>query len=394
MSDPVRQDVVVVGGGVAGLMATIAFGRAGYTVTCLDPAPPGGSTDLRSTAFLMPAVRMMEEAGLWSELAPHAAELRVMRLCDSGGADNIVREQVDFAAAEIGEERFGWNVPNAVLRPAMIALAESIEGVTLRMGVGARGLLARSSAARVTADDGTRYDAALMVAADGRNSPMREALGIDTRTFRYGQKAMVFHVSHPAPHHGVSTELHRTGGPFTLVPLPDGEDGTHRSAVVWMETGPNVARLMALDDAALNAEATARSCGVLGPLTLAGKRIAWPIISQEARALTGPHSALIAEAAHVMPPIGAQGLNTSFADIRALLDAAGREALGSEQMLDLYAQARSRDIAIRERGVAALNLAAFAEAQPLRDLRRAGLHTLASLAPLRRTAIRRGMGLA
>lgn len=392
-----KTDILVAGGGVAGLMAAMSFAQIGYSVICVDPSPPvsdrgDARADLRSTAFLMPAVEMMQEVALWPLLAPHAAELRVMRLCDSGGVENGIREQVDFDAAEIGYERFGWNIPNWALRDTMIGHAARFETLDLRMGRAVKSMLPRTNAARITLDDGARIEAKLVVAADGRNSLIREILDIPSRITRYGQKGIVFAARHPEPHDGISTELHRTGGPFTLVPLPD-EGGTHRSAIVWMETGPNVADLMALDDDAFSAAATQRSCNILGPLQVEGGRRSWPIISQQAESLIGVRTALIAEAAHVMPPIGAQGLNTSFADIRALIDAAGRNGIGSEQMLDDYAQARQRDITLRERGVEMLNRAALTDAQPLRDLRRSGLRLLGGLAPMRHAAIRRGMGL-
>lgn len=392
-----KTDVLVAGGGVAGLMAAMSFAKLGYDVICVDPAPPvsdrsDARTDLRSTAFLMPAVDMMQDVDLWPHLAAHAAELRVMRLCDSGGVENEVREQVDFAATEIGHDRFGWNVPNWALRDTMAEHAASFPTLDLRMGRAVKHMLPRTNAARITLDDGTRIEASLVIAADGRDSLIREMLDIPTRITRYGQKGIVFVARHAIPHNGVSTELHRTGGPFTLVPLPDA-DGNHRSAIVWMETGPNAADLMALDDGPFSAAATERSCGILGPLQVEGRRGCWPIISQQATALTGPRTALIAEAAHVMPPIGAQGLNTSFADIRALVDAAGRNGIGSEAMLDDYATARQRDISLRERGVEMLNRAALTDVQALRDLRRSGLRLLGNLAPVRRQAIKRGMGL-
>src|SRR5690606_27539509 len=135
-----------------------------------------------------------------------------------------------------------------------------------------------------------------------------------TTVLRYGQKAVVFAVTHDHPHGGMSTEVHRAGGPFTLVPLPD-LDGRPCSSVVWMAEGPEALRLAALPEDDFAAAATDRSAWVYGPLRLAAKRQVWPIISQIAHRLTGPRAALVAEAAHVVPPIGAQGLNMSLADI-------------------------------------------------------------------------------
>jgi 2-octaprenyl-6-methoxyphenol hydroxylase len=189
--------------------------------------------------------------------------------------------------------------------------------------------------------------------------------------------------------------LFRTaGGPFTLVPLPD-RDGLPCSAVVWMEPGPEAARLSALPDDAFAAAASIRSCHVMGPLTLASRRMSWPIISQIAEAMTGERTALIAEAAHVVPPIGAQGLNMSLADIAFLLDLAraDRAGLGGQSMLARYARTRHPDIRLRVAGIDALNRAAMAGGQVFRDLRAQGLRALYGASPLRKILMRKGLGV-
>ena len=244
--------------------------------------------------------------------------------------------------------------------------------------------------------DGTQVRAALVVAADGRDSAVREGLGIAVRRWGYGQKAVVFTVTHPLPHDGVSTEIHRSGGPFTLVPLND-RDGAPASAVVWMEEGPRAAELARIPTDAFEAALNARSCGVLGPLSLASPRRLWPIVTQVAARLDGPRAALVAEAAHVVPPIGAQGLNMSLRDIATLLDLCvdARDAggdIGAAELLARYHRARHGDVLLRIAGLDALNRAAMAGAWPLRDLRRTGLRALAGVAPLRRAAMRLGLG--
>ncbi len=139
-----------------------------------------------------------------------------------------------------------------------------------------------------------------------------------------------------------------------------------------------------------------RACGVLGTLRLASPRRVWPIVTQVAGRLVGPRAALVAEAAHVVPPIGAQGLNMSLADIATLLDlaiaarGAGRD-IGAPDLLARYHRARYPQILLRIAGLDALNRAAIAGARPLRDLRRAGLKTLHGLPPLRRAAMRLGL---
>ncbi len=392
-------DILISGGGVAGLAAAAAFGSAGFSVICVDPAPPvteetDAGADMRTTAFLQPARKVLEEAGLWSRLAPHAAALRIMRIVDAGGEEPEPRIVKDFDAAEIGEEPFGWNFPNWLLRREMVARLAELPSVDFRPGTATKAVLTREAEARVTLSDGAQISARLLIAADGRSSPVREALGIGVKTIRYGQKALAFAVTHPIPHDNVSTEIHRSGGPFTLVPLPD-RDGRPCSAVVWMERGPEVLRLAALPVAEFEAEMFARSAGLFGPLSLATRRSVWPIISQIADRFEAERCALLAEAAHVVPPIGAQGLNMSLADLACLLDLAraAPERLGDRAMLTTYHRRRWPEVKARVTGIDLLNRTSMLGAQPLRNLRAAALNALYSLGPVRKTLMKAGLGM-
>ena len=394
-------DVLVAGGGVAGLTAAAAFASAGFRVLCVDPVPPVVSaeaegSDLRSTAFLLPALELLDRAGLKARLEPFAAPLRVMRIVDAGGAEGVVRATADFRAEETGAELFGWNLPNWFLRREMVARLAELPGAELRAGVRVERVTPRSAGAIVALSGGEQARAALVIAADGRDSPLRRSLGIGARRWGYGQKALVFTVAHERAHEGVSTEIHRSGGPFTLVPLPD-RDGEPQSAVVWMERGSRVAALAALPDEAFGEAATARSCGLLGRLRPVGRRAVWPIVTQVAARLDGPRTALVAEAAHVVPPIGAQGLNMSLRDIATLLDLAeaARSAgadIGAAPLLADYHRRRHGDMLLRVAGIDALNRAAIAGARPLRELRALGLAALHGVGPLRRQAMRLGLG--
>ncbi|WP_322866354.1 UbiH/UbiF family hydroxylase [Aquicoccus sp. G2-2] len=391
-------DIVVSGGGVAGLSAAAVFGSAGFSVLCVDPAPPitnreSDGADLRTTAFLQPARALFEFAGLWSQLAPHAAALQTMRIVDAGGSTPEPRISKDFNASDISEQPFGWNLPNWLLRREIVARLDEMDNVTFRPGTATTKRFTRESEAHITLSDGTIARTKLLIAADGRNSPMREAAGIPVETTRYGQKALAFAVTHPIPHDNVSTEIHRSGGPFTLVPLPD-HNGLPSSAVVWMERGGEALRLHTLEKSAFEAEMNARSCLLYGPLTLASRRTIWPIISQVAQRMWAERTALVAEAAHVVPPIGAQGLNMSLGDIAALLDLAQADPanLGSRKMLETYHRRRHLEIRARVAGIDALNRASMLDAQPLRDLRAAGLNALYSLGPVRKTMMRLGLG--
>nr|MCU0816936.1 FAD-dependent monooxygenase [Cypionkella sp.] len=237
MHSATRQetDILISGGGVAGLTAAAAFGSAGFRVICVDPTPPVTSdaeegADLRTTAFLHPSIPVLEAAGLWSRLEPHAAALQVMRIIDAGGVEATPRIIKDFDAADLSDLPFGWNLPNWLLRREMVARLGDLPNVSFRPGTATTRMVTRQTEALVTLSDATT---------------IRQALNIPVETIRYGQKALAFAVRHPQPHNNVSTEIHRSGGPFTLVPLPD-RDGQPRSAVVWMETGANIARLQSL----------------------------------------------------------------------------------------------------------------------------------------------------
>lgn len=399
MSNGMKQvDIFISGGGVAGLTAAAAFGAAGFSVLIADPMPPiidqkADGADLRTTAFLQPARDFLIAAGLWDRLAPFATPLQIMRIVDAGGADPTPRVTRDFDAADLGDLPFGWNLSNWLLRRELLARLSELPNVDFRAGVGFASLLTRTDEARVTLTDGTRITTKLVIGADGRTSSVRQATGINAKTNRYGQKAVTFAVTHDAPHNNVSTEVHRTGGPFTLVPLPD-QDGKPCSAVVWMEDGPEALRLAALPELDFNHEATARSAGTYGPLKLASRRMVWPIISQIANRMSAERVALVAEAAHVVPPIGAQGLNMSLADLACLLDLAttSPDTLGDAGMLAEYHSTRHRDISLRVKGVDLLNRASRAENPLLRDMRAKGVEALYSFAPLRKTIMRLGLG--
>ena len=378
-----RFDVIVAGGGIAGLTAACAMGAEGRRVVVLDPSPSDAPPDRRTTAFLQPARDLLEEVGAWARLGDAPTPLAEMRVVDLGGGRPV---STAFSASEVSDRPFGWNVVNAAMREALLARAGDL-GVE-RRPASVRHVLARTAEVRVAASDGRRLAGALLIGADGRDSTVRAALGIGARTLRTGQKALSFVVRHERPHEAVSIEVYREGGPLVLVPLPD-EHGAHRSAVVWMERGEEAERLRALPDDAFAAAVTERSGGVLGPLAPEGPRAAYPLVTRLADRFAGPRTALIAEAAHAVPPIGAQGLNMSLADV-ALLRDVSRAGLGEPEGLARYDRERRRDVWARVAAVTALNAAAMGG--PARGLRAAGIRALGVVAPLRRGLMRRGMG--
>ena len=196
---------------------------------------------------------------------------------------------------------------------------KALSNVQILKGAAAVQIIPRSTGALIHLSNGQKWRSRLMIAADGRASTVREALQIIVHKTDFAQSALSFTVCHDAPHDNISTEIHQSGGPFTLVPLPDYK-GRPCSAVVWMERQQNAQMLVDLPAHAFQRAVNMRSAGIMGHLSVVTKPSAWPIISQIAERFYGPRTALIAEAAHVLPPIGAQGLNLSLADIQTLLE--------------------------------------------------------------------------
>ena len=340
-----HKDIVISGGGIAGLVAAVAFGDAGFDVLCVDPTPPvtnrdTAGADLRTTAYLQPGQAFLERIGVWPLVADRSSPLQVMRIVDAAGPDLITK---DFNAADISNAPFGWNVGNWDMRDGLLNRIASIPNVVFGPGLSTTSTNTRSTEARVTLSDGRLISCKLLIAADGRGSAIREAAGIATKRSQFGQLALSFAVTHAMEHGNISTEVHKGGGPFTLVPLPD-FGGQPSSAVVWMDRILEIQAMQALSVVEFNAKITARSAGVLGPLSLITARTAWEIISQLASSFYSERTAFIAEAAHVVPPIGAQGLNLSLGDIEALLELtkASPSSIGELSVLKKYHQARRR----------------------------------------------------
>lgn len=390
-------DILISGAGIAGMVAAAGLARSGWRVTLVDPAPPvqeaaAEGSDLRSTAFLQPARTLFERLDLWPLLAGHATPLDVLRVVDSSGWPPVLRGSRAFEAADLGIDSFGWNVPNWLTRREVGRALAALPGVDLRWGTGFAGMLTRDGEARVRLTDGTRLSARLVLGADGRASPVAEAAGIARRVTRYGQKALAFAVTHDLPHGNVSTEIYNSGGAFVTVPLPD-HQGRPASAIVWMADGPRAVALARLEQEDFEAELRLRALDVLGGMRLASPIRVWPVVTQRAERLVARRVALVAEAAHVLPPIGAQGLNTSLADVAALL--ATLEAAadpGAPELLASYARGREGDIAARARVIDLYNRICRAGTGPVQELRLAGLRAVHDLAPLRHRVMRAGLG--
>jgi 2-octaprenyl-6-methoxyphenol hydroxylase len=392
MAPLASAEVVVIGAGPVGLAAAVALAASGVEVALAAPPfePARTTADRRTSALLPGSVQLLTNLGAWSDCAAHAADLEGVRIVDDRGA--LLRApEVLFRARELGLRSLGVNIANAVLIRALHAAAMRVPRLRWLETAAVVRVEPRPGNVGLELAEGGAVSAALVVAADGRKSIGRAAAGISARDWSYGQTAIATSFTHTRPHGGITTELHRRAGPLTTVPLPG-----LASSLVWVETPAQARRLMQLDEAAFRAELTSRLQGLLGALGEIGPRALYPLAGLSAGRMAQNRIALVGEAAHVLPPIGAQGLNLGLRDAAALADCvagarARGEDIGAAPVLDAYHAARAADVLTRTASVDLLNRSLLLDMLPAQSLRGLGLHLLANVGPLRRGLMRRGL---
>ena len=389
MSDKYSNNAsaVVVGCGPAGLTAAIALAQGGVPTVLAGKRP--SRADTRTTALLGGSVTALETLGVWTLCAAEAAPLKVMRIVDDTG--RLWRApQVKFEATEIGLEAFGYNIENRHLIAALNQRAHALPNLRL-VEDEVLSIASNDDAAAITIKNGDTLHASLVVGADGRNSMCRNAAGIETRERSYPQVAVTVSLQHSRPHHDTSTEFHTPNGPFTLVPLPE-----NRSSLVWVLDPPHADALAALDDTELGMEIERASHSILGQIKVEPGRGLFPLHVATAQSFAGKRIALVGEAAHVIPPIGAQGLNLGLRDaatIGELAVAAHRDGqdIGGAGLLSQYDRARRTDVGSRTLAIDLLNRALLSDFLPVQGARGLGLYLLDRIGPLRRAVMREGV---
>jgi 2-octaprenyl-6-methoxyphenol hydroxylase len=382
-----EAEVVVVGGGPAGLTAAIALAGAGIP-TALVAGPPR-RIDNRTTALLAGSVAALGALGVWERCRAQAGALRTMRIVDD--TDRLWRApEVRFEAAEIGLDAFAWNIENRHLVDALQARAAEL-GELVRIEQEARAVAISDGQIQISLADGGRVTARLGVAADGRRSLCRAAAGIETDSRSYPQTALTFNLAHTRPHRDISTEFHTAHGPFTLVPLPG-----LRASLVCVVAPDEAARIEALGGDALDAEIERRSHSILGKVEVEPGHGAFPLGIEMARRFAARRIALIGEAGHVIPPIGAQGLNLGLRDaatIAELVVAArrGGDDVGGVGVTDAFDRRRRADVKSRTTAVDLLNRTLLSDLLPAQSARGLGLYVLDRIGPVRRTMMREGV---
>jgi 2-octaprenyl-6-methoxyphenol hydroxylase len=298
--------------------------------------------------------------------------------------------EVRFDAAEIGLEAFGYNIENRNLLAALTKRAEQLPALT-QVPDNATAVEFEDRQAVVNCGDGTMVAAQLIVGADGRRSVCRAAAGIQRDHHSYPQVALACTFAHARPHRDISTEFHTETGPFTLVPLPG-----RRSSLVWVTNPGDTVRLEGLSDEELSAEIEQRSGSILGKVTAEPGRDLFPLAVETARSLSASRLVLVGEAGHVLPPIGAQGLNLGLRDAATVAELAidarreGR-GVGDDELTRRYEQIRRADVMARTVSVDLLNRSLLSDFLPVQGARGFGLFLLDRIAPLRRAVMREGV---
>lgn len=387
-----QHDVIIVGGGMVGMAAAIALAGAGIRSAVIERVPHPKQLesrfDGRTAALSLGTKCLLDTIGAWQHMAPQAQPITDIRVIDANSPLFL-----HYDHREVGTEPFGWIVENRTIREALFARGDALEAITLHAPRSVADMAIQPGHAEVTLDDGTALRAPLLLAADGKFSATRTALGIKAHTLPYGQTAIVCTIAHSEPHHGLALERFLPIGPFAVLPMTG-----NRCSLVWTESDARAPLLMELDDADFCAEIQRRVGGYLGEVSLAGPRFTYPLTLVHAERYTAHRAALIGDAAHGIHPIAGQGVNLGFRDVAVLAEVVADAKrlgldIGFETTLAAYARWRALDAVSMVTVTDALTRLFSNDFAPLRMARRLGLGAVGKLPPLKRFFMRHAMGL-
>jgi 2-octaprenyl-6-methoxyphenol hydroxylase len=379
-----RADVIIFGGGLVGLALASALDSSGLSAIVVDPADPAprstATFDGRTSAVSSSSMRMLETIGVAEHLAEPGCPIWRIAV-----ADGLKPGSLHFDPDD--DEPLGFMNENRYLRAALQARAEAGKNIWLmwksRVGTVDRG----DHSVVVSLEDGRRLSAPLLIAADGRNSTMRDAAGINVARWKYDHQAIVSVLRHELPHEHVAYEIFYPTGPFALLPMNDDAIG-HRSAIVWSVPQEDAAGWLSLSDADFSAEAQAAMGGFLGNVEMLAPRSSFPLGFHHAAQITDKRLALIGDAAHAIHPIAGQGLNLGFRDVAALAEVLVEGArlgldLGDRQLLDRYQRWRSLDALSVSFATDSLTRIYGVPGKTASAIRRFGMALVGRISPLR-----------
>jgi 2-octaprenyl-6-methoxyphenol hydroxylase len=390
-----RSDVIIGGGGMVGLTLALALAQGGLKVTICDPVPPKALLDAgfdgRVSALSYSSQRMFEALGVWPLLENDAQPIKDILVTDAPKDGAPSPFSLHFDSEEIGRP-MGAIAENRHIRRALFAALDAQKNITLIAPAALTGLDDEGGKIIATLSNGEKISAAFAVAADGRDSPMRDEMGLAVIGWSYPQMGIVATVEHERPHNGVAYEHFLPAGPFAILPLPG-----NRSSLVWTERDVLAPAMMKLPEDEFNDEIAKRFGVHLGTTKAAGPRWSYPLKFHLARGYVKPRFALAGDAAHGIHPIAGQGLNLGLKDAAALaetvLDAArlGMD-IGGLDILKRYERWRRFDAFTLAAATDGLNRLFSNDIAPLRVARDLGLGIVDGIAPLRRFFMRHAGG--
>ena len=340
-----RADVIILGGGLVGLALAAALDSSGLSSIVVDPADPEARKDAafdgRTSAVSSSSRRMFDTVGISDHFPEPGCPIRRIEVADGLEPGGLAFDPGD------DEEPLGWMHENRHIRAALLARAEAGKHIWLMWRTKPALVERGEHGVTVKLEDGRAVGAPLLIAAEGRNSPMREAAGIRVARWKYDHGAIVSTLRHDRPHDHVAYEIFYPSGPFALLPMTDGKDG-HRSAIVWSVPHDSAPGFLSLSDEDFAAEAEAAMGGFLGKIGMLTPRSTYPLGFHHAARITDHRLALVGDAAHGMHPIAGQGVNVGYRDAAALAQVLVEGArlgldLGDQQLLARYQRWRSLD---------------------------------------------------
>lgn len=379
-------DAIILGGGMVGLALAAALDSSGLSCIVIDPADPDlrkdAAFDGRTSAVSSSSMRMLEATGVLDHLPAPGCPIQAIQV-----ADGLQPGGLTFEPEEDGEP-LGVMHENRHLRAALRSRVEAGANVQMLWKTAATGIDRGEHGVMASLQDGRTLRAPLLIVAEGRNSPTREAAGIRLARWRYDHAAIVSTLLHDRPHEQVAYEIFYPTGPFALLPMTDTAEGEHRSAIVWSVPSGDAHGWMSLPDDDFAAEAQAAMGGFLGAVRMAAPRSTYPLGFHHAHRITDRRMALVGDAAHAIHPIAGQGLNLGFRDAAALAEVLVDGArlgldLGDQQLLNRYERWRSLDTLMVSLSTDSLTRIYSVRGRAASAVRRVGMGLVDRLGPLK-----------
>ena len=392
-----NYDIVISGAGSIGLISALLLAQHNLNIALIDPKPLDAITkvdDTRNIALMQSSLNLLKHLGIFDEFYKLSRPLEKLHIVDA--TDRLLRApEVEFTAQELGIDYFALNVPMGAILKTLAAQLPKYKNITCLFGTQITAIKQQTTTLDLTLADGTNISSQLLIGADGRNSFARQSAGIKTTTKKYPQVALGFAFKHSRDLGNKSVEFHRKNGPFTLIPMQNIKGGSQTS-LVWSETAKKADQIKNLPKDELAELIEKITQGIVGKVTEIGYIAAFPLTNINCETYAKTRTILVGEAAHILPPIGAQGMNLGFQDAaiaaELVIDAYNMNAdIGSDDIMQKYNQQRKLDIHARGKATDMLNVSLMSNLLPMQMARGLGLFALQKSANLRTNIMKKAL---